>query len=201
MTPTFEQIEVIHKTHAPSEFLFGLVFTHCQIVAEIAQQLIEVNDLKVNKDFVVAACRLHDVGYYLLFDGRGVIKRGKAQIQHAIAGAATLRAEGLPEEYCNACLHHIGLGLSAEDVVSQELPIPEKDYRPTTPEERLVMYADKFHSKEKLSHLVFNSYEWYENFVTEKFGQHNAQKWHDLAQEFGKPNLEILAKKYNQEIR
>jgi uncharacterized protein len=86
-------------------------------------------------------------------------------------------------------------------VVSKELPIPEKDYRPTTAEERLVMYADKFHSKEKLSNLVFNSYEWYENFVTKKFGQHNAQKWHDLAQEFGKPNLEILAKKYNQEIR
>ena len=68
-------------------------------MAEIAQQLIKDNDLKVNKDFVVAACRLHDVGYYPLFDGRVLLNVAKAQIQHAIAGAATLKAEGLPEEY------------------------------------------------------------------------------------------------------
>lgn len=44
-------------------------------------------------------------------------------------------------------LCHTGVGLTKEDVLVQGLPLPPADYVAITPEERLVMYADKFHSK------------------------------------------------------
>jgi uncharacterized protein len=48
---------------------------------------------------------------------------------------------------CRFASHHTGLGLSRDDVLRQELPLPPCDYLAETPQEMLVMYADKFHSK------------------------------------------------------
>ena len=201
MTPSLADIRAIHKKYAPSEKVFAAVFGHCQIVAEIAEQLIALRQLPLDRDFVRVGALLHDVGYYSLVDAEGVLLPGKAQIQHAVAGAAILRAEGLPEAQCLCCLHHIGVGLSEEDVTHQELPIPVQDYRPTTPEERLVLYADKFHSKKKLTELTFNSFSFYEEFLRERFGAASVAAWRSLAREFGKPDLMSLAAKHQQLIR
>ena len=60
-----------------------------------------------------------------------------------------------------------------------------------TVEERLVMYADKFHSKNP----KFNSFESYRKIAL-KFGEENAQKFDNFAKEFGVPNLDKLANNY-----
>ena len=68
-------------------------------------------------------------------------------IRHGILGYELLQEEGLPEAICRFASHHTGVGLTRDDVIAQRLPLPPADYLAETGEERLVMYADKFHSK------------------------------------------------------
>ena len=60
-----------------------------------------------------------------------------------------LRAEGMPR-HARVCERHTGAGLSLEDIVSQNLPLPHQDFLPETLEEKLICYADKFFSKTHL---------------------------------------------------
>ena len=61
-----------------------------------------------------------------------------------------LRSEGLPERYAHVCERHTGAGLTLDDIVSQDLPLPHQDMQPETIEEKLICYADKFYSKTHL---------------------------------------------------
>ena len=63
-----------------------------------------------------------------------------------------LRSEGLPERYARVCERHTGAGLTLEDILSQNLPLPHRDLQPETIEEKLICYADKFYSKTHLDH-------------------------------------------------
>ena len=54
--PTLEQIETLHHKYAPSEAGFDLVFTHCQIVSEIAEQSITSKHLNVDAELVKVGC-------------------------------------------------------------------------------------------------------------------------------------------------
>ncbi|MCK4891261.1 MAG: phosphohydrolase, partial [Candidatus Pacebacteria bacterium] len=38
-------------------------------------------------------------------------------------------------------------GLSKEYIIQKNLPLPKKDFLPITLEEKIICYADKFHSK------------------------------------------------------
>ena len=57
-----------------------------------------------------------------------------------------LRAEGF-ERHARVCERHTGAGLSLNDIVGQNLPLPHQDFLPVTLEEQLICYADKFFSK------------------------------------------------------
>ena len=63
-----------------------------------------------------------------------------------VPGAELLYKEGLPR-HALVCERHIGVGLSIEDIQTQELPLPLRDMRPQTLEEQIVAYADLFFSK------------------------------------------------------
>jgi uncharacterized protein len=63
-----------------------------------------------------------------------------------VLGRRILENEGMPR-YAMVCEHHTGSGLTVEDIKAQNLPLPLRDMTPTTTEERLICYADKFFSK------------------------------------------------------
>ena len=87
------------------------------------------------------------------------------------------------------------MGLTKQQIIKSNLPLPHQDFVAETPEERLVMYADKFHSKvpqfNSLS-LALTS--------AKKFGYDNEARFNALLAEFGAPKLDELAKTYNQNI-
>ena len=56
----------------------------------------------------------------------------------------------MPERYARVCERHTGAGLTLDDIVSQDLPLPHQDMQPETIEEKLICYADKFYSKTHL---------------------------------------------------
>lgn len=196
--PTFEEIVALHKKYAPTDSIFNLVFTHCQIVWEIANQLITVNSLEVNMEVVEAASLLHDIGVYELFDKNGNEIDKKQYISHGVKGEAMLKSENYSEVICRIASHHTGVGLSKEDILTLNLPLPVQDYVAETIEERLVMYSDKFHSKTEPP--CFNSFEWYKKYVG-KFGESKTVVFQELADEFGVPDLKPMLLKYGHELR
>lgn len=194
--PTNAEIYDLHKKYAPSDVAFNLVYGHCQIVWSIARDLIERNHVKVDREVVRAGCLLHDIGVYTLFNGD--VLDGKNYITHGIRGEELLRQEGYDERLIRIASHHTGVGLSADDIVQEKLPLPQKDYLAETPEERLVMYADKFHSKTQPPQ--FNSVAWYGDHVAQ-FGENKRRQFMAMVHEFGEPDLGVLAKQYGGIIR
>lgn len=195
MIPSIEQITLLHKSNATSEEIYDLVFTHCQIIWEICEQLIENKKLDVNRELVQAAALLHDIGAYRVIDKNGDIE-GKDYITHGTEGYKLLKNEGIDDLVCEIARRHTGVGITEQDIIEQKLPLDVQDYTARTVEERLVMYADKFHSKVP----TFNSYESYSLFVV-RFGADKKEKFEKLMDEFGIPNIGVLSKKYGQPIR
>jgi uncharacterized protein len=195
--PTFDEIEALHKKHAPSDKVFDLIFTHCKIIADIAEQLIAKNNLDIDVELVKVGCLLHDIGVYPLLDEDGNRRDGLHYITHGSRGEVILRDEGYPEVLWRIASHHTGVGLTKEDIENQNLPLPKQDYIAETKEERLVMYADKFHSKGSSPH--FNSYDQYKELVRQ-FGEHKVEQFEEMANEFGIPDLQPLSEKYGYPI-
>ncbi len=192
--PTLEEIEVLHRKYAPSDEAFKSVYIHCQIVAEIAKQLFSSNK-NIDPDLVRAGCLLHDIGVYRLYKD-GYIDESR-YICHGIFGDELLRGEGLPESICRFASHHTGVGISKEQITERQLPLPHQDFFAETEEELLVMYADKFHSKSTPPR--FNSASSYKSYVA-RFGEDQTEKFQNMIDHFGLPNLEQLAVRYGQFI-
>lgn len=43
----------------------------------------------------------------------------------------------------------VGMGISAQDIEAQNLPLPKRDMTPVSIEEKIICFADKFFSKSK----------------------------------------------------
>ena len=185
--PTDDQIRALHQRFAPSAAAFDLVHTHCLIVWEVARQLLPSG---LDADLVRAGALLHDVGVYRLAPQ-------ESYIRHGVLGEELLREAGLPDRLSRFCAHHTGVGLTRQDVQRQGLPLPPGDYLAGSAEERLVMYADKFHSKR--TPPVFVSRESYRAGVA-RFGADKAVLFDELVAEFGEPDLAALSAAFGHPI-
>jgi uncharacterized protein len=176
--PTGEEILALHSKHAPTPEALNTVYSHSAIVGRIAAQLMERQDLGVDADLIRAGSLLHDIGVYRL---------GQADyIRHGLLGYELLRDEGFPEEICRFASRHTGVGITTEDVLRQGLPIPPGDYVAETPEERLVMYADKFHTKSDPP--AFLTAAEYESSIR-RFGNDKAEAFRAMVTHYGHPTL------------
>jgi len=196
--PTDKQIEELHRKYAKTDKDFELIYKHCQTVEAIAMQLLDSKPMQLDRHLVHIGCLLHDIGVYPLIDEKGCIKRG---VTHGIEGESILKDEGFPETIWRFASHHTGVGLTEQDVIDQGLPIPVGDYTAITDEERLIMYADKFHTKNNppTEPPYFCTFEWYRNSV-KKFGEDKVEKFDRLAELFGQPDLKPLSEQFGYGI-
>jgi uncharacterized protein len=183
--PTDQEILALHEKHAPSAEALESVYTHCVIVCGIAGQLHARSGRGGDIALVRAGCLLHDVGVYRLYDDAGQLDH-RNYIRHGVLGYELLREEGLPEVICRFASHHTGMGLSRNDILRQELPLPPGDYLAETPEEALVMYADKFHSKTTPPKLL--TADAYAAYVR-RFGADKVAAFESMRVTFGEPDL------------
>lgn len=145
-----DYISIIQKYYNPNSELYDLLITHSRQVAEFAMQLADVAAVAIDRDFVYEASMLHDIGIYQT-DAPGIKCFGtEPYLRHGLIGKRLLEQEGLPR-HALVCERHIGAGLTADEIVSQHLPLPAVDMLPKTNEEKLVCYADNFFSK---SHIA-----------------------------------------------
>lgn len=196
--PTPQQIESLHKKYAPNALAFNEVWQHCIIVKNISVWCINNSKLAhVDQELVEAGCLLHDMGVYKLYKSDGQLDYDN-YIMHGTLGYQILIDEGFSEELCRFASHHTGVGITAEEIKKNGLPLPPEDYLAESLEERLVMYADKFHSKDPSQ---FNSTTFYKNHLATKLGLEKVQLFEEMIAEFGTPPVKQLAKEYNQPLR
>lgn len=145
---------LIKKYCADNTELLYVLLTHSRQVADRALAILHahpewIESGEVDPVFVEEAAMLHDIGV-VLCDAPKIHCLGKhAYIEHGYLGAEILRQEGLPK-HAAVAERHTGTGISYEQIIREQLPIPLQDYTPRTLEERLICYADKFYSKTKL---------------------------------------------------
>jgi uncharacterized protein len=104
-----------------------------------------------------------------------------------LLGHEILAEEGFPEAICRFCSCHTGVGLTRGDIEEQNLPLPVADYVAESPEERLVMYADKFHSKSDPPRLL--TADDYAG-VVRHFGEGKVTAFRAMVETYGEPDLE-----------
>ncbi|MBT3154282.1 HD domain-containing protein [Streptomyces sp. CHD11] len=184
--PDPEEIRALHEKYAPTPEALASVHTHCEIVWSVAEQLLSGPGLAhLDAGLVRAGCLLHDIGVYRLYGDDGRLDH-RDYVRHGLLGHEILEREGFPEPLRRFCSHHTGVGLTRHDIAVHDLPLPPADYLAETEEERLVMYADKFHTKSRPS--VFLTPGEYATHVR-RFGEDKVTAFQALRAAFGDPDL------------
>ncbi|MCK5821106.1 MAG: HD domain-containing protein [Bacteroidales bacterium] len=125
-----------------------ILINHSSAVAEKAvmiAKMLKLEDRKVQ--FIYEAAMLHDIGIFLT-DASDIGCYGQhPYICHGYLGHDLLLKEGYPD-HAKVCERHTGAGISKEEIVSGNLPIPNRSMLPKTLAEEIITYADKFFSKD-----------------------------------------------------
>ena len=150
MTPQTDPEALIRKYCQGNKELEQVLLRHSSDVARRAELIASRHpELELDMRFLHEAAMLHDIGCTLV-DAPGIHCHGtEPYIRHGILGGQLLRSEGLPR-HARVAERHTGTGLTADEIVRQQLPLPHQDLTPETLEEQIICYADKFYSK---SHL------------------------------------------------
>lgn len=129
-----------------------MLLKHSEQVRAKALALLRRSSLPLSEKIVSNGAMLHDIGIGRC-DAPDIFCHGTwPYLKHGILGAELLHEYGNAhhldlEIYARICERHIGSGITAEDIRHQNLPLPERDFLPETPEEKLICLADKFFSK------------------------------------------------------
>lgn len=140
---------VIDRFYQDNPQLRELLLVHSRQVADKALAISLAHpELGADNAFLEEAAMLHDIGIFKT-DAPPIFCYGEnPYICHGYLGAQLMLELGYPR-HAMVCERHTGTGLTLDEIISQNLPIPHRDMTPQTIEEVLVCFADKFFSKTK----------------------------------------------------
>ena len=149
-----DPIALIDKYYASQPELREVLLTHSRQVADRALRIVDRHpEWNADRQFVYEAAMLHDIGI-IFCDAPKIFCTGTHRyVEHGFLGAELLRSEGLPR-HALVAERHTGSGITLEQVIRDELPVPERDYCPVSLEEKIICYADKFYSKTHLNEEI-----------------------------------------------
>lgn len=144
---------LIKKYFTVGSTAYQYYFTHCVMVTELALKIARSrNDLDISIDVIIAGSMLHDIGIIKTNAPEIGCYGAYPYIAHTYLGREMLEENGFAD-IAPVCERHMGTGLSKEDIINHNLPLPHRDMIPITLEEKLICYADKFYSKSE-KHLT-----------------------------------------------
>lgn len=144
--------EIIDFYYPVEDDLRKTLIKHSCQVKDKALELAERTDVPLNRELLGAGAMLHDIGIKLCHAPGIFCCGGLHYLRHGLEGARLLREYGAAhgmelESFALICERHTGSGLTAAEITKQNMPLPEQDFLPVTPEEKMVCLADKFFSK------------------------------------------------------
>lgn len=139
-------VEELLKRYCSSKTVEILMIHGRMVAGKALSACAAVNADPDTRRLVIEAAYLHDIGVCKV-DAPGIDCHGvEPYIRHGVLGRELLDAEGLPL-HALICERHTGVGLTINDITSQNLPLPQRDMTPETLAERIICYADLFFSK------------------------------------------------------
>ncbi len=147
-TPSWNKLyDIFYPQQTPAR---AILERHSRSVADLAAEINHRQRLALDPQLVECGAMLHDIGVFLT-NAPSIHCHGmQAYIRHGILGADLLRRHGFPEEIARIAERHTGAGITADDIVAMNLPLPlDRNLLPETTLERLICYADKFYSKSR----------------------------------------------------
>ena len=143
-------IEIIDKFYPQDTEQRHILLIHSLSVAQKALMIVVADaNLHIKVIFVREAALLHDIGIFMT-DAPTIQCFGEhPYIAHGYLGADLLRKEGF-ERHALVCERHTGAGLTLEEIIERQLPVPHREMVPVTLEEQIICFADKFFSKTHL---------------------------------------------------
>ena len=177
-----EPLEIIAKYYKPRSKAYKILVSHSNLVTEKALKIAHHHqELNPDLRFLEQSAMLHDIGIFKT-NAPDLFCFGEyPYLCHGYLGCELLIAEGHPE-HALVCERHTGVGITTEEIILHNLPLPLRDFVPVSVEEQIVCFADKFFSK---SGDIFH-----EKSVTEvrksikKFGEQNLIRFNEWCEIF-----------------
>ena len=138
---------IIDKYYKTGTKLYDIYMAHATDVTGKALSIVHRHpELAVDIRFIEEAGMLHDIGIYRTKAPHIACEGSYPYISHGYLGRELLTLEGYPRHGL-VCERHTGTGLSLETIINRKLPVPHRDMRPVSLEEKIICFADKFYSK------------------------------------------------------
>lgn len=124
-----------------------IVIEHSHYVAELALEIsANLCMTQSEKQFIEEAAMLHDIGVCGVYAPNLGLNGVNPYIMHGVLGRKILEDEGYPI-HALVCERHTGVGLTCDDIIKQNLPLPIRDMTPQNLSEQIICFADLFYSK------------------------------------------------------
>jgi uncharacterized protein len=142
-----EPVSIIDKYVKPGSKAHRILIAHSTAVKELALLIADHNPgLNLARKLLVQAAMLHDIGMIRTNAPDLGCFGEHPYICHGYLGREILEKEGL-HRVALFCERHTGTGITKQEIISRNLPLPVRDMVPVTTEEKVICYADKFFSK------------------------------------------------------
>lgn len=143
-------LDIIKRYYKQDSDLYNMLIGHSTDVKNKALKIAEKHkELNADTQFIKEASMLHDIGI-LLTNAPTIHCHGiLPYICHGHLGREMMDRLGYPRHGL-VCERHTGVGLSQEDIIRENLPLPHRDMIPVSIEEKIICFADCFFSKTAL---------------------------------------------------
>ena len=149
ITGTDLTLTIINQFYKPGTEEYYSLVSHSKLVRDKALEIAGKHPEKnLDLNFIEEGAMLHDIGVFMCDAPKIFCYGDEPYMRHGVLGAELLRKLGY-ERHARVCERHTGSGLTREDIIREELPLPHRDFMPETDEEKIICLADKFYSKSK----------------------------------------------------
>jgi len=175
---------LIRKYYPENEPAHKFYYYHVKAVAKLALKIIDMNpELMADASIAWQMAMIHDIGIRFTKAPEIGCNGNLRYIEHGYKGREIMEAEGFAY-IAPVCERHIGVGITREEVMQLNLPLPRRDMVPVTIEEEIVCYADKFYSKSSEILLSPKPIEKIERGL-KKYGDHKVIIFKQMMDKFG----------------
>jgi len=138
---------IIHKHIDPASLTYRYYLPHVVLVTQKALQAARrLNLAEAQLRFIEEAAMLHDIGIIKVKAEEIGCTGDLPYLCHLSEGRAILEREGLPG-HALVAERHAGVGISKEEIMERNYPLPPRDMLAESLEEKIISWADLFYGK------------------------------------------------------
>jgi len=143
-----EPLSVIEKYYPRESLTYKILVDHsCQVARKSLEIAGNLSHLAPNLEFIEAAAMLHDIGIFMT-RAESIGCTGEfPYICHGYLGRQLLDGQGLDPAFGLVAERHTGAGITLDNIVQGNLPLPKREMVPLSLEEKIICCADKYFSK------------------------------------------------------